>query len=1397
MGKSTAKKTATSALIGDPRQQLMDLYDGLTEYKKDVMEVLSLFYMPVGKGKLCDALRSRGVRDENGAIASSKTIRSVLLELKILGLVAYDERGVSCARLIVELITRRMLDAGRFQGTAPIILKKIALGNFWFDEDIFESTEQAIARLRLAVYARDFDAVNETIEDIHESRISVNFKAHPITTIITNPFDSDWLDTYPPDVRSDWLMCALQNFTADSAESSSLMAYARDHADEFEGARRAVFNSMFIDFCFIQGRFDEAFEEMETQTDYYAGLFRARHFLLSGDAAESAARYEACLAALKKATRKRKPVFASVDWLFFILALIDTGQPAQLTRARELAGWGEKDDSYYFGDICMLLGEVIDYEQGGARPYFMPDAFNAGSTGPYAELFVFLAGLWISPAELKKRPAALERLHERARSGGNRWIEAESAEILHRAGCKAKNYATRAAALRKKMNLRSLADVVQPKEAWERALSALEKVEKTDGAPSAAAKKSQLAWFVSNPDGYWEIRAKEQKQSKNGRWSKGRVVSLKRLVLERDTMDFLSKQDRKVCAHVKIEIEKSYWGRGGTYYSMPVEALASLVGHPLVFDRDTLDRIDVVRGEPELLVKKVGGVLRLTLNPPVPDHANVHVEFVGDTRIVVYEFTPDIRNVAAIVRDGVNVPAKAKPQLIKAIGNIASLVTIHSDIGGAIDSIPKVDADASLIVQLLPAGEGLIVQLRVQPFSGTGPFFAPGIGGETVISKVDGTRTHTERNLAAERARADKLVSECPTLLDEEEWDGEWRLHDPAACLEFLLELRSCTGRPRIVWPKGEKYNVRGVADLSQFHLNIRGGKDWFEIAGEIQIDDSLVLDMRRLLELTKDHSSRFVDMGDGQFVALTQAFRKKLDELRTLGDMHGEGLRMHVLAFPVLEELAQEAASLKADKKWREQIKRLKDAETCDSSIPSTLRAELRDYQIDGYRWLVQLAAWGVGACLADDMGLGKTVQILAVMLKRAPDGPQLVVAPTSVCMNWETEAKRFAPTLKIQQFGTGDREKTLMSLGAFDVVVASYSLLHIEAGLFQKPEWNTIVLDEAQAIKNTATKRSKAAMALNGAYRIIATGTPIENHLGELWNLFRFINPGLLGSLDRFNQRFAVPIEKYQKKDERNHLKRLIQPFILRRLKGDVLDELPPRTDIVLHVELSKEERVFYEAIRLNAVEALSGAAQSPGQRHVRILAEIMRLRRACCNAKLVEKDSDLPSAKMEVLEAVLEELLENRHKALVFSQFVGHLAILRECLDRKGVSYQYLDGSTPRKSRQRAIDAFQAGEGDLFLISLKAGGLGLNLTAADYVIHMDPWWNPAVEDQASDRAHRIGQQRPVTVYRLVAKDTIEDKIVALHHQKRDLADSLLEGSDMAGRITSEQLLDLLKSE
>jgi len=342
----------------------------------------------------------------------------------------------------------------------------------------------------------------------------------------------------------------------------------------------------------------------------------------------------------------------------------------------------------------------------------------------------------------------------------------------------------------------------------------------------------------------------------------------------------------------------------------------------------------------------------------------------------------------------------------------------------------------------------------------------------------------------------------------------------------------------------------------------------------------------------------------------------------------------------------------------------------------------------------------------------------------------------------------------------------------------------------LLSKPRWKLALVDEAQFIKNPEAKTSRACFSLQAELRVATSGTPIENRLSELWSIFRFLNPGLLGSLASFRKRFEQPISEGSQASRRR-LRRLISPFLLRRTKAQVLTELPPRTEVTLEVELSPPERALYESLRRKAEESLGSESG-----RFELLAHLTRLRQACCHPDLLAPELGLPSSKLEAFLELLEELRQGNHRALVFSQFTRLLDLVQGELESRQLEFFRLDGSTPVAERRRQVDAFQAGQGDLFLISLKAGGTGLNLTGADYVVHLDPWWNPAAEDQASDRTHRLGQTRPVTIYRLIARHTIEEKVIQLHGQKRQLAETILSGGE-ATTLSQQELLELLRDD
>ncbi|MEZ5452099.1 MAG: DEAD/DEAH box helicase [Thiothrix sp.] len=947
----------------------------------------------------------------------------------------------------------------------------------------------------------------------------------------------------------------------------------------------------------------------------------------------------------------------------------------------------------------------------------------------------------------------------------------------------------------------------RPQQEWERTLLALQRLGSAAAVktPTTKAGVERVVWLLSRHK-YgsgaveYSIVPKLQKNTKKG-WTDGRNIALKRLATEPEAFPFLTAEDRRLCQSIKL-YNYGYYDKS---YELHIQdAWPHLIGHPRVFWADALHSpLDIQQGREELLILKERGKLRIKLSPDIPTNHDWKPDshfVVEETtlQLKLYRLTPNLLQLLQILgKDGLLVPTEAEASVRQTLEALAPMITIQSDIAG-MDNASTVEADPRVHVHMLPWGEGgLRFLMRVQPLGGTGPTFPPGAGRGNVMAEVDGKLLKTSRNLKQERKQADALLQDCPALSGWEDVNDDYATDDPEQCLEALQQLHELGERVALAWPEGEKLRVTSQVGANNLTLKVRQSGDWFDLDGKLRVDDQLVLSLRQLLDLSQTATGRFVQLGNGQFLTLTRQFQKKLELLRAYAETTGkQGLKVGALAGMALEDFIDEAGELDADKHWKAQVKRLNKIRQSQPGVPADLQAELRDYQEEGFRWMARLAEWGVGGCLADDMGLGKTVQTLGVLLARANQGAALVVAPVSVCNNWYSECQRFASSLRPLFYRGKDRQQLLEGLQPHDLLIASYGLLQQDAEAFQAIRWSTIVLDEAQAIKNTGAKRTQAAYQLQGDFRLVTTGTPIENHLGELWSLFRFLNPGLLFSQQQFGERFQTPIERDNDDKARQHLKKLVQPFMLRRTKNQVLQELPPRTEITLTVSLSDAELALYEAIRQQALERFAQQTEEAENRHLEVLAEITRLRLAACHPQLAMPGSALPSSKLQAFGELVTELRENQHKALVFSQFVKHLELIRAWLDGQGIHYQYLDGSTPMEQRKERVDAFQRGEGDIFLISLKAGGFGLNLTAADYVIHMDPWWNPAVEDQASDRAHRIGQQRPVTVYRLVAEGTIEEKIVKLHQQKRDLADSLLEGSDMSGKLSAKDMLEMIRS-
>ncbi|MCY4593307.1 MAG: DEAD/DEAH box helicase [Bryobacterales bacterium] len=1376
---------------------LLATFSSLTLNEQIVLELLSVYYNPVHSSDVLELVRCASGRSQSVKPLTLAGWRQLAKKLRSGGLLQGTINSLQCSPDIVEAITRNAEREGRLGSHLRILYERrpemdpdsSSYGFYYNYESIYRS-------LRIAVYCNDVQSFAMLRDEW--ARRSWHYGGAPFaweTRLFGQPLDLDWLQSRDPLIRDTAVYRLVRDAHDGLLPVDQLSGLLNDAASQLESDHPLY--SLAIEHALLCGNLEAAEKWLHGNTNSVCELYRGWLFSVRGQREAAITHFEDALATLRKIERKRDLVLSGLFGPLYVFALISTGDRSRLAAATKYVDSALREE--VATPLHKALRCAIHLAEGKVEIAKSTvgdiDRLRVSELAPLDALVVYIVFCWCDDAAAQDSYQEIRALETRASRAGYRWVALEFRRIGRRVVPASQNLFPDDEPV-DALGTDALLNSLKTVSSWERGLAALERMT----AESFAAKpkrvsESRLVWRVSLSDAGPAIEPVEQKLSKTGKWSKGRSVGLKRLHT-RTNVEFLSPQDFKVCAAIQSE---QYLRYAPVYYLDYNAAFQALVGHPQVYRQDTpTKKVEIVRSDPQLRVTTEGGVVRMRLVPEPPDSGDTVIEFQSETRLVVSVFDRQHREIAEVLgSDGLGVPSDMSHKIGPAIHSVSSLLTVHSDLAAADTGSTEVAADTTPQFRLTPFEDGLQVEPAVRPLGDEGPSLSPGHGGVTVFAYVDGKGARAQRDLADETRRFEAVASACPSL-SASGWNGTaWILPDPQSSLELLEELRLLGDAVKVSWPEGEKLKVHDSANTDRLALRIRRHRDWFGIEGKVELDSGLVLTLRQVLDLMESATGRFLPLKNNEFLALTDRFRQRVEDLTALVDRQGKQLRLHASRAHALESIVEDAGSVDSDAAWAKQIQRFRDAQSLDPDVPSTLQADLREYQVEGFKWATRLAEWGAGACLADDMGLGKTIQALAVALSRAPSGPTLVVAPTSVCPNWIDEAHRFSPTLNCRLFGPGNRQRMLEHAGPFDVVVCSYGLLHQEADDLAGVQWSTIVLDEAQAIKNRETMRSRAAMRLAGDFRMITTGTPIENHLGELHNLFNFINPGLLGTADSFAKNFASPIHQSGSQSAKARLRRLIQPFILRRTKSAVLDELPARTEITLRIEMSREERALYEAMRQRAVEKLESDsdAEAKTPRHLKVLAEITRLRRACCHPRLVMPEAKIEGSKLETFLETIEELMENRHKALVFSQFVSHLEIVRGELDRRKIDYRYLDGSTPSRKRKQEVDAFQAGSGSLFLISLRAGGQGLNLTAADYVVHLDPWWNPAVEDQASDRAHRIGQTRPVTIYRLVMKDSIEEKIVDLHRSKRDLADNLLAGTDLSGKMSADELLGLLR--
>ena len=644
--------------------------------------------------------------------------------------------------------------------------------------------------------------------------------------------------------------------------------------------------------------------------------------------------------------------------------------------------------------------------------------------------------------------------------------------------------------------------------------------------------------------------------------------------------------------------------------------------------------------------------------------------------------------------------------------------------------------------------------------------------------------------------------------------DGQTFIARGDDALQFWTEAVGALPEDWDLFIPDDLVDVQMRSSSLQANARVSSGVDWlslrltFESEGIAVTQDELA---RCLAE-----GRRYVRLSDGSFAKLDPEKVKAvlLRQAEILATSGGQGGKLPLSQAGRIQELLEQVGRAHVSDGAKDLFKKLHNVDEIKVvKKPRNLKAQLRPYQEQGFQWLWFLHDIASGGILADDMGLGKTIQTIAMLLavKSAvekdakADGSKkfkaLIVAPTSVVTNWERELDKFAPSLKHMVWHGSERKERTDELEDADVVITSYALLRRDEELLAKLDLTYAILDEAQNIKNPLSATARAAKRLKSMRRLALTGTPIENRLSEIWSIFDFVSPGLLGPLDKFEERYARPIDGGDAKAAAR-LRSTIHPFILRRTKAEVAKDLPEKIESDQFCELTGEQSALYSAVLKEVRAQVMGEVERQGisKSHIQILAGLTRLRQAACDPRLLglpREFGDVDSGKLVALRELIQTSIEGGHRVLVFSQFVSMLTIIRRAMEEDGVAYEYLDGST--KDRQARVENFQREDGPpVFLISLKAGGSGLNLTAADTVIHFDPWWNPAVEDQATDRAHRIGQTKVVTTYRLIAKGTIEEKILELGGKKRELVGAVL-SEDVGGakKLTKTDLEELFRAD
>ena len=1154
------KSASTAPDVAHPAGDVTTLDRNMTAEDALVHDTLCVMQAPTGMTRLSDMMTAAGLRTQRGTAFSPAEVKRVLDRLLAGSHAVRDHQG--------RVRAAEPHASARFAQMMREPARATAWFDAWrklvqFDQAYslgFQEEEQLAAAMRLVIHGGGSLPLLQRLAQLVYS--FTHLWSGALRRALLQPFDADLFARLEPKLRThlaEQMLLTISGLVESPTRPLEdwLLALPPKEAQALPPTLRCRLAETLLfrgDAAGVQRWCDGIHIG-------WAGLVLGAQAITQGEWEAGAAQFEAALKlAAAELGRRKNLASPAIGWIY-VMALLALPTPVAWTKARKFvaAEAGKRDAADPFGFWGVWV-DAIDQRLGDApkaHGHFRTVRAERSMLHSLQQLHHLLLAAWlrveVADAAAVRTHAA--RLAQEYQEAGMHW----PARLARRAAASLLGEADEAA-------LPFFIGAAQ--DSWREALAsilALGGGAENSARGTAAAAQDRLIWLVATTaDGRIEaIEPLEQKAGARG-LGKPKPVSLATLIKRKD----LATHDAALLRAVKRE------DYGNRPVLDPVEAAPALVRHPFVaWQREPARFIEISEGLPALEIMTQGEHIGFRLLDPVRTAAqrkdeaqdaqlpqrwqaqrarqrNVMLLPDGDGRAKLVRLTPAQLRVDELISQGWKVPVAARAELDAALRVLAAHFQVASDA----EAGHEVLADKRLRAELTPQGTGLRVALLAAPFGDFGPRLAPGSGRVRVTTVHQGLTLSTRRDLTQERALFDALLGALDFLEDE---GHEWLLDEPDQALAVVEALSRHADHIVSEWPKGKPVRVRSVAD-GAVKLRASSKGEWLELDGELDLDGGEVLRLRQLLDLARDSRSRFVALGEGDFLALSDTLRQQLADLGALAQPHKQGQRLSGVA-ALAWETSGHALALDGDAAWRKRAAAWATAQERGFELPAGLDAELRDYQLDGWRWLMRLAESGFGAVLADDMGLGKTVQTLALLLQRAAGGPALVVAPTSVCGNWLLEAARFAPGLGFELYGdvlSGDepeddadsadatnadapadnarrvaRRRQVRALGARQVLVCSYALLQIDTDILAGVTWHSIVLDEAQAIKNPATRRAKAALALQGDFRLALTGTPIENRLGELWSIMGFCNPGLLGSAEQFAKNFANPIEREQR--------------------------------------------------------------------------------------------------------------------------------------------------------------------------------------------------------------------------------------------------------------------------